>query len=82
VGGALVNFIGSGNTLSITNDLCAGRRCTMIGNNIRVLVTPGASLTLGSNPFPNLGQNGNTLTLSPDAAVISVSGAAQVKQGQ
>jgi hypothetical protein len=82
VGGALVNFIGSGNTLSITNDLCAGGGCTMIGNNIRVLVTPGARLTLGSNPFPNLGQNGNTLTLSPDAAVISVSGAAQVKQGQ
>lgn len=54
----------------------------MIGNNIRVLVTPGARLTLGSNPFPNLGQNGNTLSLSPDAAVISVSGAAQVKQGQ
>ncbi len=81
VAGALVNFIGTGNTLSITNNLCAGGGCSMIGN-IRALVTPGASLTLGSNPFPNLGQNGNTLSLSPDAAVISVSGAAQVKQGQ
>ena len=46
-----------------------------------VLVTGGATLSLGNNPFPNLGQSQNTLTLSPNAAVISVSGAAQVKQG-
>ena len=80
VAGALVNFIGTGNTLSITNNLCAGGSCRMIGN-IPVLVTGGASLTLGSNAFPNLGQNSNTLSLSPNAAVISVSGSAAVKQG-
>jgi len=54
--------------------------CTLVGN-IPVLVTGGATLSLGNNPFPNLGQSQNTLTLSPNAAVISVSGAAQVKQG-
>lgn len=80
VAGALVNFIGTGNSLSITNNLCAGGGCTMVGN-IPVLVTGGATLSLGNNPFPNLGQSQNTLTLSPNAAVISVSGTAQVKQG-
>jgi hypothetical protein len=71
VAGALVNF---------TNNLCAAGGCTLVGN-IPVLVTGGATLSLGNNPFPNLGQSQNTLTLSPNAAVISVSGAAQVKQG-
>ena len=80
VAGALVNFIGTGNSLSITNNLCAAGGCTLVGN-IPVLVTGGATLSLGNNPFPNLGQSQNTLTLSPNAAVISVSGAAQVKQG-
>jgi len=80
VAGALVNFIGTGNSLSITNNLCAAGGCTMVGN-IPVLVTGGATLSLGNNPFPNLGQSQNTLTLSPNAAVISVSGAARVKQG-
>ena len=80
VAGALVSFIGSGNSLSITNNLCAGGGCTMIGN-LPVLVTGGGRLALGNNPFANLGQNQNTLTLSPNAAVISVSGSAQVKQG-
>jgi hypothetical protein len=80
VAGALVNFIGTGNSLSITNNLCAAGGCTLVGI-IPVLVTGGATLSLGNNPFPNLGQSQNTLTLSPNAAVISVSGAAQVKQG-
>jgi hypothetical protein len=80
VAGALVNFIGTGNSLSITNNLCAGGGCTMVGN-IPVLLSGGGSLVLGNNPFPNLGQNQNTLTLSPNAAVIAVSGSAQVKQG-
>ena len=80
VAGALVNFIGTGNSLSITNNLCAAGGCTLVGN-IPVLVTGGATLSLGNNPFPNLGQSQNTLTLSPNAAVISVSGAARVKQG-
>ncbi len=81
VAGALVNFLGSGNSLSITNNLCAGGTCTMIGT-IPVLITGGGTVNLGQNPFPNLGQNGNTLTLSPNAAVIAVSGSAKVNQGQ
>jgi len=77
VTGALVNFIGTGNTVSISNNLCAGGGCTMIGA-LPVLVTGGGSISL-SNPILNL--TGNTLTVAPNAAVISVSGTAQVKQG-
>jgi hypothetical protein len=80
VTGALVNFIGTGNTLSITNNLCASASCTMIGS-LRVLLTGGATvgnLTL-SNPLLNAA--GNTVTIAPSAAVISIDGGAQVKQG-
>jgi hypothetical protein len=76
VAGALVNFIGSGNTLSISNNLCGGA-CTMVGN-LPVLVTGGGSISL-TNPIVNLG--GNTLTIAPGSAVITVTGGAQVKQG-
>jgi hypothetical protein len=77
VAGALVNFIGSGNTLSISNNLCGGA-CTMVGN-LPVLVTGGGSISL-TNPIVNLG--GNTLAITPGSAVITVTGGAQVKQGQ
>ena len=77
VTGALVNFIGTGNTLSISNTLCANG-CTMIGN-LPVLVTGGGSISL-SNPILNLA--GNTLSIAPGSAVITVTGGAQVKQGQ
>lgn len=76
VAGALVNFIGSGNTLSISNNLCGGA-CTMVGN-LPVLVTGGGSISL-TNPIVNLG--GNTVTIAPGSAVITVTGGAQVKQG-
>jgi FecR-like protein len=76
VGGALVNFVGTGSTLSITNNLCAGGGCTTMGG-LRVLITGGGSLTLTS---PILNATGNTLTFGPDTAVISVAGAT-VKQG-
>jgi hypothetical protein len=52
----------------------------MIGS-LRVLLTGGATvgnLTL-SNPLLNAA--GNTVTIAPGAAVISVDGSAQVKQG-
>jgi hypothetical protein len=80
VTGALINFIGTGNTLSITNNLCGNSNCAMIGS-LRVLLTGGATvgnLTL-SNPLLNTA--GNTLTIAPSAAVISVDGGAQIKQG-
>ena len=77
VTGALINFIGTGNTLSITNTLCAGGGCSMIGN-LPVFVAGGGTISL-NNPVLNL--TGNTLTIAPGAAVISVTGAAQVKQG-
>jgi hypothetical protein len=72
----LVNFLSTGNTLNITNNLCAGGGCTTMGG-LRVLITGGGSLSL-SNPILNA--TGNTLNIGPDAAVISVSGA-RVKQG-
>lgn len=73
--GALINFIGTGNTLSITNSLCSAG-CSMIGN-LPVFVAGGGTISL-SNPILNL--TGNTLDIKPGAAVISVTGA-QVKQG-
>ncbi len=78
VTGALINFIGTGNTLSITNTLCAGGGCSMIGN-LPVFVAGGGTISL-NNPILNL-TTGNTLTIAPGAAVISVTGPAQVKQG-
>ena len=78
VGGALINFVGAGNTLSISNTLCGNGGCTMIGV-LPVLVTGGGSISL-SNPILNL--TGNTLTIAPGAAVITVSGSSQVRQGQ
>lgn len=77
VTGALINFIGTGNTLSITNTLCGGGGCSMIGN-LPVFVAGGGTISL-NNPVLNLG--GNTLTIAPGAAVISVTGGAQVRQG-
>jgi hypothetical protein len=76
--GALVNFIGTGNTLSITNGLCGNGGCSMIGN-LPVFVAGGGTINLGNNPILNLA--GNTLDIKPGAAVISVTGGAQVKQG-
>jgi hypothetical protein len=78
VTGALVNFIGSGNHLNITNNLCAGGGCTMMGI-LPVLVTGGGTVTLTSNAILN--QIGNFVYIAPGAAAITVSGGAQVKQG-
>jgi hypothetical protein len=82
VTGALVNFVGTGNTLSITNNLCAGGGCTIIGN-LPVLVTGGASLSL-RNPILNGGStSGNNVIFGPTTAVISVSGiGTQLTQGR
>jgi hypothetical protein len=77
VAGALVNFIGTGNRLSITNNLCGNGGCAMVGN-LPVLVRGGGSVTL-SNPIQNLA--GNTLSVAPGSAVISVTGGAQLRQG-
>jgi hypothetical protein len=79
VTGALINFLpGGGNTLSITNNLCGNSGCTLIGG-LPVLVRGGGSIVL-NNPILNLA--GNTLNIAPGAAVISVNGGAQVRQGQ
>ena len=77
IAGALINFIGTGNTLSITNTLCGNGGCSVIGG-LPVFVTGGGSVTL-SNPVANLA--GNTLNIAPGAAAISVTGGATVKQG-
>jgi hypothetical protein len=78
VAGALINFLGGGNTLSITNNLCGNAGCPMIGG-LPVLVRGGGSVVL-NNPVLNLA--GNTLNIAPGAAVITVTGGAQVSQGQ
>lgn len=80
VAGALVNFIGTGNTLRITNNLC-GTGCAMIGS-LPVFVPVGVKLNQAiilSNPILNL--TGNTLNIAPGSAAIVVTGGAQVKQG-
>jgi hypothetical protein len=76
VSGALVNFVGTGSTLNITNNLCAGGGCTTMFN-LPVLVTGGGRLSLSD---PILNKAGNTLNFGPNTAVISVTGAT-VKQG-
>jgi hypothetical protein len=78
IAGALINFIGTGNTLSITNNLCGTGGCSMIGN-LPVYVASGGTINLGSNPILNLA--GNTLDIKPGSAAISVTGGAQVKLG-
>jgi hypothetical protein len=78
VTGALINFIGTGNTLSITNNLCGNGGCSMIGN-LPVFVAGGGTISL-SNPVLNL-TGSNQLNITPGSAVISVTGTAQVKQG-
>jgi hypothetical protein len=83
VTGALINFIGTGNTFSITNNLCGNGGCSIIGG-LPVLLTGGATagnVTL-SNPVLNAGvASNNTLNVTPGSAVISVTGGAQIKQG-
>jgi hypothetical protein len=79
VTGALINFLpGGGNTLSITNNLCGNGGCTLIGG-LPVLVRGGGSIVLNN---PILNAIGNTLNITPGAAVITVTGGAQVRQGQ
>jgi len=51
----------------------------MIGN-LPVFVAGGGTINLVNNPILNL--TGNILDIKPGAAVISVTGGAQVKQGQ
>jgi hypothetical protein len=80
VGGALINFIGTGNTLSISNNLC-GNGCTMIGN-LPVFVPAGVAVNQAinlANPILNLA--GNNLNIAAGSAAIVVTGGAQVKQG-
>ena len=77
VTGALINFLGTGNTLSITNNLCGNAGCVMIGN-LPVLVRGGGSVTLNN---PILNPAGNTLNITPGSAVITVTGNATVRQG-
>ena len=80
VGGALINFIGTGNTLSISNNLC-GNGCTMIGN-LPVFVPAGVAVNQAiklANPILKL--TGNTLNIAKGSAAIVVTGGAQVKQG-
>ena len=70
--GALIGFGGTGgNTVNITNNLCAGRGCTDFGPlRVKLSGTPQVSIT---NPIANPSL-GTVNLLSPNAAHISVSG--------
>ena len=76
VTGALINFVGTGNTLSITNNLCRNG-CPTFGG-LPVFVSGGGSVTLNN---PILNPAGNTLNITPGSAVITVTGNATVRQG-
>ncbi len=70
ISGALLNFIGVGNTVSITNSLCGGA-CQLI-SGIPVFIRGGATVSITS-PIKNAA--GNTITYSsPSAALVSVAG--------
>jgi hypothetical protein len=70
--GSLLNFIGVGNSVSITNHLCGGA-CPLIGG-IPVFIRGGATVSITS-PIKNAA--GNTITYSsPSAALVSVTGGA------
>jgi hypothetical protein len=70
INGSLLNFIGVGNTVSITNNLCGGA-CPLIGG-IPVFIRGGATVSI-TNPIKNAA--GNTITYSsPSAALVSVTG--------
>jgi hypothetical protein len=75
VAGALINFLDQGNTLSISNNLCAAGGCTMLGS-LPVLVKGGGSISI-TDPVKNL--TGNTLKITPGSAAIVVTGGAQLK---
>ncbi|HET8579033.1 MAG TPA: FecR domain-containing protein [Methylomirabilota bacterium] len=69
--GSILNFLGTGNTVTVTNSLCAGACPIVMG--VPVFVTGGATVSL-TNPVKNLA--GNTITYSSaSAALISISGA-------
>jgi len=71
VSGALVSFVGAGNTLSINNNLCASLACTNLGG-VNVALTGGASAANVSltNPIKGAG----TVNVGSNAAAILVSG--------
>jgi hypothetical protein len=72
--GAILNFLGTGNTVRVTNSLCAGACPTISG--IPVFITGGAIVSL-SNPIKN--SSGNTITYSSaSAALISISSSSQI----
>lgn len=71
INGSLLNFIGAGNTVSITNSLCNGP-CQMIAG-IPVFIKGGGSSVSLTSPIKNAA--GNTITYSsPSAALVSVTG--------
>jgi hypothetical protein len=69
--GALLSFTGTGNIVSVTNNLCP---CTMI-SGIPVSLSPTAQLSNISIVNPIRYAAGGTITTSPNAALIRVDGA-------
>jgi phage gp45-like len=73
--GAIINFVGFGSTVTVSNSLCAGTCPTISG--IPVFITGGALVSQVSLTSPIRNLTGNTITYSSaSAALISVSGGA------
>jgi hypothetical protein len=72
VSGALVSLVGGGNTLNISNNICAALACTNLGG-LNVALTGGANAANVSltNPIAGVG----TVNIGPNSAAILVSGA-------
>ncbi len=66
--GGILNFVGMGNTVTVTNSLCKGA-CPIM-NGIRVFIVGGATVSL-SNPIKG---SGTINYSSASAALISVNG--------
>jgi len=76
--GALVEFGAGANTLTISNNLCAGGGCfSPFSGNPNWQVSGNSanfSAPAGFNPFLGLGSTQNTVSVGPDSAILSVEG--------
>jgi hypothetical protein len=75
ISGALIGFKGLGNTVNITNNLCANGGCVERGG-LRVQLSGGSNVAI-SNGITGDGK----VNLSPNAAHLSVSGGSRVTIG-
>jgi hypothetical protein len=78
VSGALVAFSGTGNVLSVANNLCSSLTCTNVGG-LSVALTGGATAANVSLVSPITGAG--TVNIGPHAAAVVISGAGSALSG-